>query len=131
MTDDDIKRLRVLAESVIHAAEQRQEAADDPAIDWTEYDRIAQEAVDQQEALVERLGARSLLALIDRLEAAERERDALAALLRTVAAGYAGSVMVGSDDGSVTLHYTTSEHAEAAHAALTDYIDAFAAKEPR
>jgi len=55
--------------------------------------------------------------------------DELAALLRTITAGYAGSVMVGSDDGSVTLHYESSAHAEAAHAALTDYIDALAAKE--
>jgi predicted transcriptional regulator len=67
MTDDDIKRLRELAESVIRAAEQRQEAADDPAIDWTEYDRIAQDAVDQQEALVERVDARTLLALIEQI----------------------------------------------------------------
>jgi hypothetical protein len=79
MSDDDIKRLRELAENVIRCAEQRQKAADDPAIDWIEYDHIAQEAVDQQEALVERVGARTLLALLSRLEAAERERDALAA----------------------------------------------------
>lgn len=73
----------------------------------------------------------TVLALIDRLEAAERERDTLAALLRTVAAGYAGSVMVGGDHGAVTLHYNSSAHAEAAHAALTDYIDGLSAEEPR
>jgi predicted transcriptional regulator len=89
MSDDDIERVRELAESVIRAAEQRQKAADDPAIDWTEYDRIAQDAVDQQEALVERVDARTLLALIDRLEAAERERDAFQALLREARHGLA------------------------------------------
>jgi hypothetical protein len=129
MTDDDIERVRELAESVIRAAKQRQEAAYDPAIDWTDYDRIAQNAVDQQEALVERVDARTLLALISRLEAAEQERDTLTALARAVATGYAGSVMVGGDCGAVTLHYTTSAQAEAAHAALTDYIDALAAEE--
>lgn len=71
----------------------------------------------------------TVLALLDRLESAERERDTLTALARAVATGYAGSVMVGGDCGAVTLHYTTSAQAEAAHAALTDYIDALAAKE--
>ncbi len=65
------------------------------------------------------------------VSALRAERDALAALLRTVATGYTGSVMVGGDCGAVTLHYTTSAQAEAAHAALTDYIDALAAKEQK
>jgi len=86
MTDDDITALRELAESVVRSAEARQKAADDPAIDWIEYDDIAQVAVDQQEALVERVGARALLSLLSRLEAAERERDDARDSLTLVAA---------------------------------------------
>lgn len=123
MTADDTARLRELAESVIHAAEQRQQAADDPAIDWTEYDRIAQEAVDQQEALVERVGARTLLALIDRLEAAERERAFLhkAATRAVIALAHASE-----RDKAYARDYTELSEAIEAHRAA---IDALAAKE--
>jgi hypothetical protein len=134
MTDDDIARLRELAESVIRAAEQRQEAADDPAIGWTEYERIAQDAFDQKDALADRVDARKLLALIDRLEAAERERDAMTALLREAAAALAGPLSLSCEHLS---HKRRDRHSydkpcpvEARISALRARIDtAFAAKE--
>lgn len=92
----------------------------------------------------------TILALLDRLAAAERERDEavrekvqatqtaqrLAAerdeargLIDAMAAGYTGSVMTGdADGGCVSLFYETSDAAEQAHDAWADRIDAALAK---
>ena len=80
--DIDIDALKALADRVLRAAKRRQEAAADPAIDWREYDRLAQEADDDQAALIHNVGAQTLVLLLDRIRSLEHTAGAAGRALR-------------------------------------------------